>query len=165
MGGKHLSLEWRLMRQSEAWKHVRRSAQTCPCTRKRAKLGAARMAMGADVCSLHAQTQGARRKRVHVHASLWSRDAAHVANNNCTATNVAHQIAHCCGNHALCGPPDIAALDGRPAAVQKMAVRCEVGSTQSGGGVGLASMRGWRRRQAAACRGTAIGACSPMCCV
>ena len=99
MGGTHLSLDWRLMRQSEAWKHVRRSAQTCPCTRKRAKLGAARMAMGADVCLPHAQTQGARRKRVHVHASLWSRDAAHVANTNCE-----HQL------HTLRTPTAVATM-------------------------------------------------------
>ena len=50
------------------------------------RLEAAHMSMGSDVCSMHTNTYGERRRRVRAHASLWERDAAHThnANNNYT---------------------------------------------------------------------------------
>ena len=75
----------RMICQREASKHVRRSAQTENGTRKDVQVDAARQAMGADVCSPHAQSRGARLERVQVRASLWSRGAARVAKNNCSA--------------------------------------------------------------------------------
>ena len=42
------------------------------------------MAMGSDVCSMHTNTHGERRRRVCAHASVWERDAAHDENNSYT---------------------------------------------------------------------------------